>query len=204
MTPYDSFERNLADALRSDEMPSADFAERVAAQVCRTPQMKSASPERRGRLALTVAACLAMAALAVPMVFFTATRADSAAPQAADCAVAEETCDAGAGTYDTLTPDYKAKKESVAETEERETPMPTSPAENGAAVKSDTDEYDGKTTVHVSDTALCRQAREILSEMGMESDSGFYILTAEQAAALREAIPALELPVGALVLVLEE
>ena len=194
MTQYDAFEQKLADALQSDEMPSADFAARVMAQAAKTPQAKTGSSKRTWKIVLTAAACFAVAAIAVPMVFFGTMRAKSAAPEAAyDCAAP------AAGE--------EAAAEDAAENNvlfSMEAPTESITVENGAIKeKSDADSISSYEEVSVSNTELCQQAREILSEMGMESDSGYYVLTAEQGAALHEVMPELKLPAGAFVLILE-
>lgn len=192
MTQYDGFEQAFSGALSSEEMPSADFTARVMAQVAKTPQVKTASPRRTWKIALTAAACLAVVAVAVPMVFFGTMRAGSAAPKAADCAApaAAEDC-----------AEEEVANDFVFMTE---TPTESMTAENGAIKeKSDADSGESYEEVRVSNTDLCQQVREILSEMGLDSDSGSYVLTAEQAAALHEAMPELKLPIGVFALVLE-
>ena len=188
MTQYDAFEQNLADSLQSDEMPPVDFTARVMAQVAKTPQVRAASSKRTWRIVLSAAACLAVAAIAVPLVFFGTMRAGSAAPEtASDCAAPAAT--------------EKPTEENGARNSFSFTVDNTAEEEAAGAVK-DKAELDSE-EVSVSDAALCRQAREILSEMGLESDSGYYSLTAEQAETLHEAMPELKLPVGAFVLILE-
>ena len=49
MTQYDAFEQKLADSLRSDEMPSADFTARVMAQVAKRPRSRPLLPRKRGK-----------------------------------------------------------------------------------------------------------------------------------------------------------
>ena len=193
MTQYDGFEQAFSGALSSEEMPSADFTARVMAQVAKTPQVKTASPRRTWKIALTAAACLAVVAVAVPMVFFGTMRAGSAAPKAADCAAPAEAsaaCEESAAVNGTVN-NFSVTADS-AEAE----------YDNAAGAIKEKNELPTE-EVAVSDTELCAKAREILSEMGLDSDSGSYVLTAEQAAALHEAMPELKLPIGGFVLVLE-
>ena len=197
MTQYDAFEQKLADSLRSDEMPAADFTARVMAQVAKTPQVKAVAPKKTWKIVLTAAACFAVVCVAVPLVFFGTMRAGSAAPAAAsDCAAPAE----AAPTYQ----ESAAEEECVNDSALPQEMVTGSAAENGAIKqKSDTDNADNCTEVALSNTELCRQAREILGEMGLVSDSGTYVLTAEQGSALQEAMPELKLPAGDFVLILE-
>ena len=192
MTRFDAFEQKLTDSLQSDEMPSADFAARVMAQAAKTPQVKAGPSGRTRKTVLTAAACLAVVCVAVPLVFFGTTRAGSAAPEtASDCAAPaamEPACEEDAAECGTVN-GFSVTADSAAQ-------------ENAAGAVKDKAELAAE-EVSVSDAALCRQAREILSGMGLESDSGYYALTAGQAAALHEAIPELKLPVGAFMLILE-
>ena len=192
MTQYDGFEQVFSGALSSEEMPAADFTARVMAQVVKTPQVKDGSSRRTWKIVLTAAACLAVVVIAVPVLFFGTMRAGSAAPKSADCAApaAAEDC-----------AEEEVANDFVFMTE---TPTESMTAENGAIKeKSDADSGEGYEEVCVSNTDLCQQVREILGEMGLVSDSGYYMLTAEQAAALHEAMPELKLPTGAFALVLE-
>ena len=195
MTQYDAFDEKFNQALRSDEMPSADFTRRVMAQVAQTPQDKSVSSKRTWKIVLTAAACLAVVCVAIPMVFFGNMRAGSAAPESADCAApaAAEDC----------------AEEEVANTflmKAEEAPAESADAAYGAATnESDVDSSASpqETEVMLSDTVLCQQARELAEELGAEGSDGRYYFTAEQAEVLRQAIPALKLPDGGFVLVLE-
>ena len=192
MTQDHAFEEKFRESLRSDEMPSADFTTRVMAQVAKTPQVKAGSSKRTWKVVLTAAACFAVVAVAVPVVFFGTMRAGSAAPEAAsDCAApaaAEPACEENAAEGGVVN-SFSVTADNAAE-------------EEAAGAVKDKAELAAE-EVTVSDTALCRQAREILSEMGLESDSGTYVLTAEQTAALQEAMPELKLPAGDFILVLE-
>ena len=193
MTAYDAFEEKFAGTLHSSEMPSADFAARVMAQVVKTPQVKAGSPRRSWKIVLTTAACLVVACIAVPFVFFGTMRAGSAAPETADCAAPAEApaaCEEGVAdngivnNFMLTTKDAEATYDAAAGARKEES---ESAAEQ----------------IHVSDTVLCAMAREILCEMGFSSDSGTYALTAEQTATLHQAMPELKLPVDACLLVLE-
>ncbi len=192
MTQFDAFEQRLTDSLHSDEMPSADFTARVMAQVAKTPQVKAAPSQRTWKIALTAAACLVVVCVAIPVVFFGTMRAGSAAPETAfDCAAPaamEPACEENAAEGGVVN-SFSVTADNAAE------------EETAGAVKNK--DESAAEEVSVSDAALCRQAREVLSEMGLESDSGYYALTAEQGLALHEALPELKLPVGAFVLILE-
>ena len=199
MTQYDAFEQKLTGALQSDEQPSADFTARVMAQVAQTPQLQAGSSKRTWKVILTAAACLAVAAVAVPVLFFGTMRAGSAAPAAAsDCAApAEEEGFEMEAQEDDATNDFAFMTEAP-------TTDASASEENGAIKqKSDADSGGYYEEVNISDTALCQRAREILGEIGLESDSGYYVLTAEQGAALHDAIPELKLPEGTFALILE-
>ena len=201
MTQFDAFEQKLTDSLQSDEMPSADFTARVMAQVAKTPQVRAGSSKRTWKIVLTAAACLAVVCVAVPVVFFGAMRAGSAAPQASDCAApaeapaamepseAEAACEENAAEGGVVN-SFSVTADNAAE-------------EEAAGAVKNKDESAAE-EVSVSDAALCQKAREILSGMGLESDSGYYALTAEQGLALHGAMPELKLPAGAFILVLEE
>ena len=196
MTQYDAFEQKLTNALQSDEQPSADFTARVMAQVAQTPQIKTGFSRRTWKIVLTAAACLAVAAVAVPVLFFGTMRAGSAAPAASDCAApAEAEGFAMEAQEDGAANDFAFMTEA---------PTVGASAENGEIKqKNDADSVEDYEEVSVSDTALCQRAREILSEIGLESVSGYYVLTAEQGAALQDAMPELKLPEGAFALILE-
>lgn len=193
MTQFDAFEQKLTDSLQSDEIPSADFTARVMAQVAKTPQVRAGSSKRTWKIVLTAAACLAVVCVAVPVVFFGTMRAGSAAPEtASDCAAPaamepaceENAAEGGVVNSFSVTADNAAEEEAAGAVKDK------------AALAAE--------EVSVSDEALCQKAREILSEMGLESDSGSYALTAEQGLALHGAMPELKLPAGAFILVLEE
>lgn len=63
---FDSFEKDLRDALTSEDLPSAGFTERVMARVAETPQQKKTPPAYRKWL-VSAAACLAVAAALLPL-----------------------------------------------------------------------------------------------------------------------------------------
>ena len=197
MTQYDAFEQKLTDALQSDEQPSADFTARVMAQVTQTPQLQAGSSKRTWKIVLTAAACLAVAAVALPVLFFGTMRAGSAAPAASDC---------GAAPAEAEGFEAEAQEDDAANDFAFMTEAPTvgASAENGEIKQlSEADSVEDFEEVSVSDTTLCQRAREILSEIGLESDSGYYVLTAEQGTALHDAMPELKLPKGAFALILE-
>ena len=194
MTQYDGFEEKFAEALHTEEMPSADFTARVMAQVAKTPQVKAGFSRRTWKIVLTAAACFAVAAIAVPMVFFGTMRAGSAAPAASDCAApaAAEDC----------------AEEEIANvfTAPADSPTGSIVSANGEA-KSQSDVDSGASPqeeeISLSNAELCTKAREIAEEIGAEGDGSRYYLTQQQAALLHEAMPELELPTGGFVLVLE-
>ena len=193
MTQYDAFEEKFAGALRSDAMPSGDFAARVMAQVAKTPQVRVGSSKRTWKIVLTAAACFAVLAIAVPVVFFGTMRAGSAAPESADCAAPAEApaeCEESAAENGTVNSFSVTADSAEAEYDE---------AAGAIKEKSELPAEE----VAVSDAELCAKVREVLPEMGLESDSGTYVLTAEQGEFLHEAMPELKLPAGAFVLILE-
>ena len=63
---FDSFEKDLRDALASGDLPSAGFTDRVMASVAETPQQKKTPPAYR-RWLVSAAACLAVAAALLPL-----------------------------------------------------------------------------------------------------------------------------------------
>lgn len=63
---FDSFEKDLRDALASEDLPSAGFTDRVMASVAETPQQKKTPPAYR-RWLVSAAACLAVAAALLPL-----------------------------------------------------------------------------------------------------------------------------------------
>jgi len=191
MTQYDAFEQRLSDALHTGEMPSEGFTARVMAQVAQTPQVKAGSSRQTRKILLTAAACLAVAAIAVPVVFFGTMRAGSAAPESADCAApaAAENCE-----------EEEVQEFTMMAEESKETANSNDAETDQTGVESGADPTE---EVAVSNTELCAEARKILSGMGLESDSGYYSLSAQQVEALHEAMPELELPAGPFVLILE-
>ena len=63
---FDSFEKDLRDALASEDLPSAGFTDRVMARVAETPQQKKTPPAYRKWL-VSAAACLVVAATLIPL-----------------------------------------------------------------------------------------------------------------------------------------
>lgn len=63
---FDSFEKDLRDALASEDLPSTGFTDRVMASVAETPQQKKTPPAYR-RWLVSAAACLAVAAVLFPL-----------------------------------------------------------------------------------------------------------------------------------------
>ena len=67
MTPmFDEFDKNLREALASEELPPAGFTDRVMARVAETPQQKKAPAPYR-RWLVSAAACLVVAAALIPL-----------------------------------------------------------------------------------------------------------------------------------------
>lgn len=108
---FDSFEKDLRDALASEDLPSAGFTDRVMASVAETPQQKKTLPAYR-RWLVSAAACLAVAAVLFPLlrnsrpdrgsdsaaVLYAADAADTAADN--DSPMDEAPVDQGAPTSD--------------------------------------------------------------------------------------------------------
>lgn len=67
MTPmFDEFDKDLREALASEELPPAGFTDRVMARVAETPQQKKAPAPHR-RWLVSAAACLVVAAALIPL-----------------------------------------------------------------------------------------------------------------------------------------
>lgn len=67
MTPmFDEFDKDLREALASEELPPAGFTDRVMARVAETPQQKKAPAPYR-RWLVSAAACLVVAAALIPL-----------------------------------------------------------------------------------------------------------------------------------------
>lgn len=67
MTPmFDEFDKDLREALASEELPPAGFTDRVMARVAETPQQKKA-PALYRRWLVSAAACLVVAAALIPL-----------------------------------------------------------------------------------------------------------------------------------------
>lgn len=67
MTPmFDEFDKDLREALASEELPPAGFTDRVMARVTETPQQKKAPAPYR-RWLVSAAACLVVAAALIPL-----------------------------------------------------------------------------------------------------------------------------------------
>lgn len=67
MTPmFDEFDKDLREALASEELPPAGFTDRVMARVAETPQQKKA-PATYRRWLVSAAACLVVAAALIPL-----------------------------------------------------------------------------------------------------------------------------------------
>lgn len=89
MTPmFDEFDKDLREALASEELPPAGFTDRVMARVAETPQQKKAPAPYR-RWLVSAAACLVVAAALIPLLYsgglhkgnnMQAVLSDSAAP----------------------------------------------------------------------------------------------------------------------------
>lgn len=82
-TGFDPLDKELREALACDAVPSADFTDKVMARAAATPQ-ESARPAPYKRWLMTAAACLAIAAAAVPVLQSGASNStDGAAADAA-------------------------------------------------------------------------------------------------------------------------
>lgn len=67
MTPmFDEFDKDLREALASEELPPAGFTDRVMARVAETPQQKK-TPALYRRWLVSAAACLVVAAALIPL-----------------------------------------------------------------------------------------------------------------------------------------
>lgn len=180
---FDAFEQRLSHALQGDEMPQADFVNKVMAQVRETPQEKKTKSAPKFKT-WQIAACAAVVAVvAVPVVFMTTMRCGSAAPAAADCCAPEESPVEGSAeafSYSvTADAEPKAKEEAV---------------NDSANVTQE--------TVTISDPDVVKEALAWLEENGYVDDGG-YLLSAEEAAQLMKAVPRAELPLCTVQLILE-
>ena len=184
---FDAFEQRLSDALQGDEMPQADFVNKVMTRVRETPQKKAKKVTPRFKT-WQIAACAAVVAVvAVPVVFMTTMRVGSAAPAAAaDCAAPAEGEPAAAEESFTMTAengmvDYGVTEDSME-------------AKSKANVNQE--------TVTISDPDVAEAVRAWLEENGYVDDGG-YLLSAEEAAQLMENVPQAELPLCTVQLILE-
>ena len=187
---FDAFERRLSDALQGDEMPRADFVDRVMTQVRETPQEDvSRKPAPKFRAWRLAACAAAVAVVAVPLLFAVTMRAGSAAPEAADCcAPAEAPTEGGAETFS-----YSMTGEE------------TEPADMKQKAEEDSVNAAANVmqeTVTVSDPAVAKEVLAWLTENGYVDDGG-YLLSAEEAAALMDAVPQAELPLCTVQLIVE-
>lgn len=180
---FDAFEQRLSHALQGDEMPQADFVNKVMAQVRETPQEKKTRSAPKFKT-WQIAACAAVVAVvAVPLIFATTMRAGSAAPAAADCCAPEESpVEGGAEAFSysmTADAEPKAKEEAV----------------NDLANVT-------QETVTISDPDVVKEALAWLEENGYVDDGG-YLLSAEEVMQLMESVPQAELPLCTVQLILE-
>ena len=181
---FDAFEQRLSHALQRDEMPQADFVNKVMAQVRETPQEKKTRFAPKFKT-WQIAACAAVVAVvAVPLIFATNMRAGSAAPAAADCCAPEESPveSGGAEAFSysmTADAEPKEKQESV---------------NDSANVMQE--------TVTIADPAVAKEVLAWLDENGYVDDGG-YLLSAEEAAELMKAVPQAGLPLCTVQLILE-
>ena len=186
---FDAFEEKLHDALTGEEMPGEEFAQRVMAQVRLMPQEQSAPRDRKmPKMKLwQIAACAAVVVLAIPVIRLTTMRAGSAAPAAAaDCAATEE------GYMEEEPAAEEDMTDGLANGEQK--------MKSGVSV-NDTANMEQETVV-LSDPALIEQVLAWLEEMGYANDGG-YLLSAQEVAALNEAVPDLALPLCTVQLILE-
>lgn len=83
-TGFDPLDKELREALACDAVPSADFTDKVMAQAAATPQESARPAASYKRWLMTAAACLVIAAMAVPLLQGGASnRADGAAADTA-------------------------------------------------------------------------------------------------------------------------
>lgn len=79
-TGFDPLDKELREALACDAVPSADFTDHVMARVAATPQESARPAASYKRWLMTAAACVVIAAMAVPLLHGGASnRADGAA-----------------------------------------------------------------------------------------------------------------------------
>ena len=201
----------IREALQGEEAPDAHFTEKVMEQVARTPQ-KRAVP--RKKIIVSLAACAAVLVVALPILRLSTLRMGKSA---ADCEAA--VC---------LTDECVAEDSVAARSAPAEAPaapavddsltMFNSAADGGVSYDSEEDgskavnemqkslKATGRAMVMI-DPALCAEVRTWLEENGFppakEAQQIEFDLTAEQAAALREAFPDLALPDGACTVCLE-
>ena len=181
---FDAFEQRLSHALQGDEMPQADFVNKVMAQVRETPQEKKTKSAPKFKT-WQIAACAAVVAVvAVPLMFATTMRAGSAAPAAADCCAAEESSVEGGG----------AEAFSYSMTADAEPKTKQEAVNDSVNVMQE--------TVTISDPAVVKEALAWLEENGYVDDGG-YLLSAEEVAVLMEAVPQADLPLCTVQLILE-
>ena len=199
---FDSFEEKLHRSLQGDGTPSPDFAERVMAQIRRTPQEK-AIPGKRVSASKTpkikvwqIAACIALLVLAFPVVRLTAMRAGSAAPKMAGMEAAE-----GAAPGDCESPSEPAAaaysyQYNSSYTEVKE----NTDAGEDSGLASQADQI--QATLTVSDETLAEALRQWLDKHGYVDDGG-YVLSAAEVQKLDKVFPELDLPVCTVQLILE-
>ena len=183
---FDVFETRLNRALEGKEEPAPDFAARVMAQVCQTPQEKSGKTAMGKKWWPLAAACAALVVIAIPFFRIATMKAGAAAPMmAADCATEEcapaENCMEGMAVVE---------ESDICE-------EPASQRNDVAAAYSyskgkEAQEDDGWETVVVSPD-LAVQVRAWLEENGYVDDGG-YLLSARETEDLNEAVPELHLP----------
>lgn len=76
--PFDPMDKLLREALESDALPPADLTDRIMAQVAATPQ--NAAPRKKSpyrRWMISAAACLVVAAAAIPLALNSRSRQDA-------------------------------------------------------------------------------------------------------------------------------
>ena len=76
--PFDPMDKLLREALESDALPSADLTDRIMAQVAATPQNAARRKKNPyGKWMVSAAACLVVAAAAIPLALNSRSRQDA-------------------------------------------------------------------------------------------------------------------------------
>ena len=144
---FDSFEKDLRDALASEDLPSDGFTDRVMASVAETPQQKKTPPAYR-RWLVSAAACLAVAAVLFPLlrngrpdrgsgsaaVLYAADAADTAADN--DSPMDEVPVGQGAPTSDGADAKQGSDSQQKLQTPDRRIGQPSAPERRPSPCRS--------------------------------------------------------------------